>query len=370
MVLKNLTLTNFRNLAKVNLEFSPVTVLLGKNAQGKSNILEGAYFLATTKSPRAERDSQLIKQGEEFARIEGSVSECQSVGASENSDMQTPRNADILKLEIAMQRREGMEGVEKRVKVNGVAKRVTDYLGNLVAVHFAPEDLNLVTGSPALRRWHVDLTLAQVDRRYKNALTQYHQALVSRNRILKNIKEGTAKLNELDYWTNLIVESGEVVSEKRRSFFKSLNEEAITLNNLGDLRFTYEESEISAQRIREYLSREVAAATSLIGPHRDDFIFKQSGHDLAYFGSRGQQRIAVLALKLSELKFMQTITGIKPLLILDDVFSELDEAARDFVAEVISDQQVILSAVEKEHIPEKLKEGAKIIRVEKGKIIS
>lgn len=363
MVLKQLTLTNFRNLPKVDLELAPVTLLLGKNAQGKSNILESVYFLATTKSPRAERDIQLIKEGEEFCRVEGEIWDKGQVLSITGEEKE-----EITRLEIAMQRREGVEGVEKRVKVNGVAKRVMDYIGNLAAIHFAPEDLNLVTGSPALRRWHIDLTLAQVDRQYKRVLTEYHQALVARNRILKNIKEGMAKLSELDFWTNSIVESGQVVTEKRRNFFKSLNEEVSPLGDLGQFRFTYQESEISAFRIKEYLSREVAAATSLIGPHRDDFIFKLEGRDLAYFGSRGQQRTAVLELKLAELRFIQKTEGVRSVLLLDDVFSELDEAHREYIVEVVAGEQVILSAVEKSQVPDKLLKSAKIIRVEKGEI--
>lgn len=391
MVLKQLTLTNFRNLPKVDLELAPVTLLLGKNAQGKSNILESVYFLATTKSPRAERDIQLIKEGEEFCRVEGEVFDDgrstmegrilkMEDGDIENINLQSSTlkkpsstvhhlsSINLTKLEIFMQRREGVEGVEKRVKVNGVAKRVMDYIGNLAAIHFAPEDLNLVTGSPALRRWHIDLTLAQVDRQYKRVLTEYHQALVARNRILKNIKEGMAKLSELDFWTNSIVESGQVVTEKRRNFFKSLNEEVSPLGDLGQFRFTYQESEISAFRIKEYLSREVAAATSLIGPHRDDFIFKLEGRDLAYFGSRGQQRTAVLELKLAELRFIQKTEGVRSVLLLDDVFSELDEAHREYIVEVVAGEQVILSAVEKSQVPDKLLKSAKIIRVEKGEI--
>lgn len=353
MVLRTLQLTHFRNFTKVTLELPQVTILMGKNAQGKTNLLESIYFLATTKSPRAERDSQLIKQGETFVRVEGEVGEG--------------------KLEIAMEKRnhpEGLEnnGVEKRVKVNGIPRRVTDYIGNLVVIYFSPEDINLVTGPPALRRWHIDLTLAQIDREYKTALNTYHNALVSRNRILKRIKEGLAKLNELDYWTEQMMESGNLITKKRGEFFQSLNEELATLTGLENLRFVYESSEISAQRLREYLSREIAAAASLIGPHRDDFTFYRDAQALAYFGSRGEQRTAVLELKLAELKFIQKTTGEEPVLLLDDIFSELDTLHRDYVVSAISGPQVVLSVVETEQIPEEFLKSAKVIRVEKGQV--
>lgn len=370
MVLKNLHLTHFRNFSNVDLNFPRATILIGKNAQGKTNLLESIYFLATTKSARAERDSQLIKQGESFLRVEGEVGESSELRVK-NEEL---REKEVTKLEIAMEKRnypggEEINGVEKRVKVNGVRRRVTDYLGNLVVVYFSPEDINLVTGPPALRRWHIDLTLAPVDKEYKTALNTYHSALVAKNRILKRIKEGLAKLNELDFWTEQLVESGQIITRKRRDFFQNLNNEVSSLQGLAGLIFVYESSEISDARTREYLSREIAAATSLIGPHRDDFIFKREGQDLAYFGSRGEQRTAVLELKLAELKFIQKTTGSEPMLLLDDVFSELDVLHRDYIVSAIVGPQVVISVVETDQIPSMLLKEAKMIKVEKGKIL-
>lgn len=355
MFLKNLKLTNFRNFSKVDLDFGPVTLFVGNNAQGKSNLLESIYFLATTKSPRADKDIQLIKEGEEFVRIEGEMGD--------------------MKLEIVMQKRVGQQTMDKRVKVNGVPRRVTDYIGNLVVVHFSPEDINLVTGPPALRRWHIDLTLAQIDKEYKNALNEYHTALISRNKILKGIKEGTSKVAELDFWSGKMIENGAVISGKRRNLFEFLNTH-ITSDDLGHFRFVYQENNISEERLREYLAREIAASSSLIGPHRDDFTFKLDGKDLEYFGSRGEQRTAVLELKLGELKFFSEVKKTLPLLLLDDVFSELDEVHRDFITSVISNQsfglaqggQAVLSAVEEAQVPKKLLKEAKVVKVQKGKL--
>lgn len=347
MFIKNLKLTNFRNFANLDLNFDRLTLLVGDNAQGKSNLLESIYFLATTKSPRAEKDIELLKESEGFTRVEGEMEE-------------------DTKLEIGMQKRqEGLEGLEKKVKVNGIPRRTLDYIGNLIVIYFSPEDINLVTGPPSLRRWHIDLTLAQVDREYKNALTSYHGAILSKNRLLKKIREGEAKVSELEYWTKSALESGKVVSDKRRNFFEAVNREV----NHKEFGFTYHESVFSAERLEKYLPREIAAAASLIGPHRDDFAFTLNSKNLAHFGSRGEQRTAVLQLKMSELKFIKGLKGVMPILLLDDVFSELDDKHRHFVTSVINGQQTILSAVEETQVPKEFLSLVKIVRVKKGTIV-
>lgn len=360
MFLQKLKLTSFRNFSVAELEFPQLTLFLGNNAQGKSNLLESIYFLATTKSIKADPDIELIKQGESFARVEGEVGEkVQNEG---------------IKLEIVMQKKEDFVGLEKRVKVNGVARRTVDYLGNLVVVYFSPEDINLVSGPPALRRWHIDLVLSQVDRKYKKAISGYSAALVARNRLLKKIKEGTARLNELDFWTESVLEAGAVVSRMRRDFFRRLNEIVGGLDGknevFGVLKFAYEESILTPERLSEFQPREIAAGMSLIGPQRDDFTFLFNGHNLAHFGSRGEQRIAVLDLKLAELNFIHQAYQVRPVLLLDDVFSELDIGHRQYVASVVSNQQTVLSAVEESQVPEGILKSAKIIRVEKGGLIS
>lgn len=346
MFLKKIKLSNFRNYSKFDIDFDQVTLLIGSNAQGKSNLLEAIYFLATTKSPRVEKDSQLIKDGENFTTVAGEVE-----GA---------------KLDIGMHTQDGV--FVKRVKVNGIPKRVVDYIGNLVVVMFSPEDINLVAGPPALRRWHIDLTLAQIDRDYKRALTEYSEVIVSRNRILKKMREeaGLSGSYELDFWDKKALETGTIVSLKRQELFDFINQAEASLSKFS---FEYLPSLLSTERSREYLPREIAAATSLIGPHRDDFIFKLYGKDLAVFGSRGEARTAVLDLKLTELEYINQIKKTRPVLLLDDIFSELDEQHRLYVVSVINRQQTILSAVETENIPKDFLKSVKVIRVDMGKIV-
>lgn len=349
MFLKNINLTNFRNFSKLNLEFNDVTLLIGNNAQGKSNLLESIYFLATTKSLRVEKDSQLIKEGEDYTIVSGKVAD----------------KDESIDLEIAMQLKE--EAILKRIKVNGIPRRGIDYIGHLIAVLFSPEDINLVAGPPALRRWHIDMSLAQVDRVYKQSLTTYHEVILARNKILKRIKEGMAKNDELDFWTQKALESGKIVSEKRAQFFDFLN---TAEKNLGAFEYEYQPNVISEDRLIVYRSREIAAAASLIGPHRDDFIFKLHDQDLAIFGSRGEARSAVLDLKLTELEYFHQLAGSQPILLLDDVFAELDDVHRRHVISVVSKQQTIITAVANETIPEGFLKTVKVFKIENRSAIN
>ncbi|OGE18764.1 hypothetical protein A2871_01990 [Candidatus Daviesbacteria bacterium RIFCSPHIGHO2_01_FULL_41_23] len=389
MFLKKINLTNFRNYSNLELEFdNRPTVLVGNNAAGKSNILEAVYLLSTTKSLRVETEDELIKEGQDFTKVEGFL---ESNGETELLviiNKQSLRSDDLKPNKEVLFR--------KKVLVNGVPRRVTDFIGNLPAVIFYPSDINLVTGSPSLRRWHLDLGLAQVDPVYKKALTAYEQFLTARNRVLKRIREGYGKKDELTYWTDGLLSQGKLISQKREGFFEFVN----TLDKpLGEFMFEYKPSAVTVERLTETNGREVAAAATLVGPHRDDFRIilddyviarskatKQSnseiaalpsvvrndgggGRDMAHYGSRGEQRTATLAFKLAQLEYMTKILGKRPILLLDDVFSELDASHRAHVVEIVSKQQTIIATVELENIPQEFLDSARILRVEDGKIV-
>ena len=422
MFLKKLNLLNFRNYSNLSLEFDlRPTILLGNNAVGKSNLLEAIYFLSTTKSARVDNEMELIKEEVDFCRVEGKISE--HPGSANISDtpgvstfhlgggVEDPSRSHLPGehtgserkfegeiLEITLQNSNGQ--FSKRVKVNGVPRRVVDFVGNLPAVIFYPSDINMVTGSPALRRWHLDLALAQVDPEYKRSLTLYEQILTARNRVLKRIKMGEGGLDELTYWTDELLKDGQVVAEKRKAFFEFI----FTLEKpLGNFEFKYAESVLTPERLDQYSSREIAAAATLIGPHRDDFdivILSETkdlsrmrdssetsgirstswteiprsarndrGRNLRHFGSRGEQRTATLAFKLAQLEYMAKVLGKRPILLLDDIFSELDLMHRAHVVEVVGKQQTIIATVELENIPKKFLDEARILKVEDGKII-
>lgn len=351
MFLKKLKLINFRNYAFLDLNFDDkTTVLIGNNAVGKSNLLEAIYLLSVTKSQRVETEDELIKKGEDFTRIEGSLA-----------------NQDQTGLAIIINRLNEKIVFKKRLLVNRIPRRVVDFIGHLPAVIFYPADINMVTGSPSLRRWYLDLGLAQIDHDYKKALTAYEQLLIARNRVLKSIREGKGRLDELDYWTQESLEHSKIISEKRLSFFAFINK---LEKPLGDFKFEYKASKVTWEKLNQGKDREIAAATTLIGPHRDDFMFFLEDRNLAHFGSRGEQRIGTLAFKLTQLEYMAKVLGTRPLLLLDDVFSELDVSHRASVVDIVSKQQTIIATVELENIPQEFLDSARIIKVENGTVIS
>ncbi|MBI2039564.1 DNA replication/repair protein RecF [Candidatus Microgenomates bacterium] len=351
MFLKSLNLTNFRNYPNLSLDFDQrPTILVGNNAAGKSNLLEAIYLLSITKSLRVENEDELIKEGEKFCRAEAFLTDPPAGGDTEL---------------LVILNRSGEVNFRKKVLVNGISRRVLDFIGNLPAVIFYPSDINMVTGPPSLRRWHLDLALAQVDSDYKKALTAYEQFLVARNRVLKRIREGKSRVDELDYWTKELVDKGKVISDKRQVFFEFIDG---LEKPLGEFTFEYKPSIVSMEKLMETNGREVAAAQTLIGPHRDDFAILLDGRNLAHYGSRGEQRTATLAFKLSQLEYMAKILGKRPILLLDDIFSELDSKHRAHVVEIVGKQQTIIATVELENIPKSFLDSARILRVENGKI--
>jgi len=349
MFLKILKLKNFRNYNELTFNFnSQITILIGDNAQGKTNLLESIYFLATSKSTKAERDSELVKNDQTFLNVQGEIE---------------VKKDDRVELEIAMECTETSQ--KKRVKVNGVPRRLVDYTGNLAVVLFQPEDINLVTGSPSLRRYFIDQTLSQVDREYKRTIGQYEQIVTRKNRILKLIRENLASVDQLLYWLEQQVQFGEIISRKRIELFKFLNSHK---QRFGHNTFVYNPNEVTKDRLLEYQEREIASASSLVGPHRDDFVFFQDQKDLSKYGSRGEQRTAVVNLKLAEVEFIEQKLNSKPLLLLDDIFSELDTAHRQHVVELSQLQQTIIATVEfDQYLRDQFKEF-QIVEVEKGTV--
>lgn len=312
-MLNNLVLQNFRNYSKKSFEFGEgTTLIVGPNAVGKTNILEAIYILATGKSFRAENEKELVKEGQSVAKVEADG------------------------LEILWDSRDRFS---KLYRINGVGKRMVDFVGNLRAVLFSPQDIEIVADSPSTRRKYLDSILNLVYRDYRVAGRIYERAIRQRNRLLRRIREENLDRGQLLYWDQLLINNGRVIHDRRREY----------LNFLG---FPYDHSVISAQRLGKYASEEVAAATTLVGPQRDDFTVIKNGKNLHAFGSRGEQRLAVFDIKLRELAYVEKITGEKPTLLLDDIFSELDHANRHRILEVIPKQQTIMTTTDL-HLVEK-----------------
>jgi len=346
MSISKLRLNSFRNFRTKLLEFSPkITVIVGPNASGKTNILESIFVLATGKSFRARVEEEMVNYAADIARAKGRVAS----------------DGNLIDLEAVLTRglidigKSAPEKIaRKKLLVNGVSKRLVDFAGNLKVTLFGPWDLDLVTESPSLRRKFLDTVLSQVDREYRRASLSYEKGLRQRNRLLLRIREEGLSRSQLLFWDKLLVKNGDYISSARGEFIQFIN--STKALNEEKLELFYDRSAISEARLEQYAEEEVAAATTLVGPHRDDFIFKREARDMARFGSRGEQRMGVLWLKLAELSFIEEKSGERPTLLLDDIFSELDHKHRKIVMKVSEKQQTIITTADPHFI-----EGFKVV---------
>lgn len=306
-MISKLGLQNFRNYTQKEFEFGNKTLIVGENGVGKTNILEAIYLLATGKSFRADRDSEIIKYDCQFAIVK----------------------SDGLQITITDR---------KKFEVNGVSRRQMDFVGKLRSVLFAPQDMELVTGSPSHRRKYLDFVICQKDREYRRCLLSFEKGLRQRNKLLSMIREGLANRSQLYFWDKLLIKNGDYITLKRGEYLQSL---------VGDYTTFYDKSIITEERLKQYEVEEVAAATTLVGPHRDDFVINFSNKDISKYGSRGEQRMAILWLKQGEIKFL----GDDPILLLDDIFSELDHKHRELVSNLVRNYpgQVIATTAD-EHL--------------------
>jgi len=338
MFLKNLSLQNFRNYSKSEFSFSKdTTLVVGPNTAGKTNLIEAIFFLSTGKSFRTDKDEQAIRFGEEVSRISAEVN-----------------NSILLEVVIASGAM-GRGANQKRYMVNGVGKKRIDFIGNLLVVLFSPLDLDMVIGSPTLRRNFLNNVLETVDIEYRRSLLEFTKALRQRNALLDRVREtGIRDEKQFEYWDNILIKTGEVITQKREELISFFNS---SQKDIFDFAVIYDKSLISKARLLQYKSAELGAGVTLVGPHRDDFsvdMFNnntKSTHDVKFFGSRGQQRLAVLQLKLFELEFVEKKLFVRPILLLDDIFSELDKEHIKLVLEMIGKQQTIITTAHKEFIP-------------------
>jgi len=354
-MLKSIFLQNFRSYKKQEFSFEETTLILGPNTSGKTNLIEAIYLLSTGKSFRTEKDIQMLKFNEEVGRVKGAAQRALPGG-----------DLDNIELEVIITNGRVGDGRSqyKKFLVNGVSKRRVDFAGNLLSVLFSPQDLDIIIDSPSLRRNFLDEVLEQVDRSYRLALLTYSKSLRQRNALLEVAREtGLRNPKQFEYWDNLVIVNGQIITKKREEFIDSANSAA---KEIFDFLITYDKSVISKERLLQYENEEIASGVTLVGPHRDDFsvsMFNSSKtvHDVKFFGSRGQQRLAILQLKVLELLFIEKTLGERPILILDDIFSELDEEHINLIFDQIGKQQTILSTTHKEFIPKKMLKLMKVI---------
>lgn len=347
-MLSAINLQNFRSYKKTSFEFDLSTIIIGPNTSGKSNLIESIFLISSGKSFRADRDAEMVKFEEELGRVKAKV--------------------DDLELEVLVTVGEvaGVRTQFKRFFVNGVAKRRADFVGNLPSVLFSPQDLEIIIGGPGLRRDFLDNVLEQTDRDYRIALLGYSKALKQRNALLDMVKDGLPRNPEqFEYWDSLVIRNGSVLTKKREELINWLNS---SKKDILDVRVEYDKSLISKERLLQYYDAEGASGVTLVGPHRDDFfVFIDKNRELKSFGSRGQQRLGILQLKILELEYIREKTEKEPLLLLDDVFSELDEGHINLILDKIGGQQTIITTTHEEFIPAKVKRHMKVIELGNGK---
>lgn len=347
MLLTKLRYANFRNLVDGDIDFSPaITVLKGRNAQGKTNILEAIYLLALTKSFRGRTTLEAIKWGANYFRLEGLLSFAYSPAA----DSSQPRKTRLMEVYYE---REPLK--RSRFAVDKLSLKARDYVGGFRVVTFVPDDVEVLSGSPGHRRRYLDILLAQADRDYLCAWSDYRQTLKSRNSLLVRIASGKADRDELAFWDQKLVEFGRPLMTKRRAaldWFAArfpLFLETIA-GQTGAVKIKYLPSLPPDRDGLEYLAGhqegDIVQRATRKGPHRDNFMILAEGRDLGECGSRGEIRSALLALKMCELQFMEEIGGQKPLLLLDDVFSELDTIRQKALLRMIAPYQTVISSTD------------------------
>ncbi len=403
-----LSLTNFRNYGRLELTLEPgPTLFYGANAQGKTNLLEAVYYLATTRSPHADLDQQLLNWEAlhpDEPIIAGKVIAHIEIGAEKRH----------LEMRLIKEQQAGREAFRRQALVNRRKTRLMDLLGNLRVVMFIPEDVQIISGPPAIRRRYLDITLCQTDREYCRTLSNYNKVLEQRNALLRQIAESGQGQDVLPVFTDNLVQLGSLVFARRARFLKELANEARQLHyeQLTDgqetLRLQYlprlqekghnridddrlEESirngewlselgEGGAEQLRqvevrfrdllaEMQAADIAAGSTQVGPHRDDWRFWVSGRNLGSYGSRGQQRTAILALKLAEIRWMTQQTGETPILLLDEVVAELDERRRALLLETVQQaSQALLTATDPAMLTTEFLNLATTMKVEAGRV--
>ncbi len=369
MQIKELKLKNFRNYSSDKILVEPnITVLEGKNAMGKTNILEAIALLSTTKSPRASKDEQLIQNEHQTAHLSCDYSE----------------HNKVKNLSVVIDKSSGR--IKKLWRLQKVPKRPSDVVGTILSVLFKPDDLNLLTTSPGERRSYLDLILSRVNPGYLKDLSRLKAILRQRQAALELLRENNNPAIEV--LNTQLCELGAKISFTRLSLLKDL--EPIFLTSLKNISKTttgklklinncledstpqteLEFKQAYLQKINELKNIEIKAARNLVGPQREDLEIYLNNNLLKDFGSRGEWRTGVLALKRSEMIYLKNKTGRQPILLLDDVTSELDDERQNTLVNWVEEQQTILTTINIEQLPIEIRKKATIYKIENGKILS
>lgn len=357
MYISSVELKNYRNYEYASIPFKDgINILFGDNAQGKTNILESLYVCATTKSHRGSRDKELIQFGYEEAHIR----------------MMVNKKGIDHRIDMHLKKQKG-----KGAAIDGMmVKKSSELLGMIHMILFSPEDLSIIKNGPGERRRFMDLELCQLDRIYMNHLSNYNKILNQRNSLLKQISFSRDLVETLDIWDEQMVKYGVEIIKIREEFIKEMNEiisvihekltggrEHLVLDYEPSLRTDNYQDVLVSKRERDIRQMSTGA-----GPHRDDISFLVDGMDIRKYGSQGQQRTAALSLKLAEIKLVERMIKDKPILLLDDVLSELDGNRKNYLMESISDIQTIITCTGLDEFVEGRLAIDQVYQVKNGKV--
>lgn len=375
MPVQTLSLSDFRSYDHLELSLGPGPhVVVGRNAAGKTNLIEAIFVLSSARSHRASADVEMVRWGSEFARTAARV---EAAGRIEEPEV-------VIHARGAGNTLAASGGARKRIRINGVNRRASALHAIMRTVLFAPEDMLLVVGPPSLRRGLLDALVAQREVTAGAVMSTYARALTQRNSLLRRIREEVAARDELVYWDSVICDDGGRILDWRSETMAALarpleaahreiapREPRLTMRYVSNVLPGPGEDHASAlrRRLRETADKEIWNGATLVGPHRDDFVFESEGRGLALFASRGQQRTAILALKLAELDLLTELDARPPLLLLDDVFSELDQERRaHLVRRIGSLPQAIVTTTTAEDLDPALVAASSVWEVQPGSV--
>ncbi|MCT1577201.1 DNA replication/repair protein RecF [Oceanobacillus kimchii] len=366
MHIEKLELTNYRNYDQLEIAFDDqINVIIGENAQGKTNLMEAIYVLSFARSHRTPREKELIQWDKDYAKIEGRI---------------TKRNQSV-PLQISITSK------GKKAKVNHLEQhRLSDYIGSVNVVMFAPEDLTIVKGAPQIRRRFMDMELGQIQPTYIYHLAQYQKVLKQRNHLLKQLqRKPNSDTTMLEVLTDQLIEHASILLERRFIYLELLRKWAEPIHRgisreLEQLEIQYSPTiEVSEEANKEKIGniyqmkfsdvkqKEIERGTTLVGPHRDDLIFYVNGKDVQTYGSQGQQRTTALSIKLAEIELIYQEVGEYPILLLDDVLSELDDYRQSHLLNTIQGKvQTFVSTTSVEGIHHETLQQAELFRVTNG----
>lgn len=357
MKIQTIKIKGFRNLKGIDLDFEeavPIHAFVGSNGQGKTNILEAIYLCSLSKSFRTRTNADLVGFGEEFSSVK--------------------IEAGGEKLEVIVT----AKPVQKALKINGVKKSAPDFIGNLKSVFFSPDDLAYMSYAPKLRRRYLDVLLSQLNQDYLSRLMEYNEACRQRNSLLKSISEGKSGADELEFWDEKLSQLGAFIADIRGGLIDELQKlvgrhYGKISNADSEIKIIYE-SDIRGVLPREMKElyknsrkRDISICQTKLGPHRDDLKFLLDDRDMTFFASRGEWRSLVLALKFAEIDLIKIRTGDEPILLLDDVFSELDADRQKYLFNATGKSQTFLTTTHVEFL-EGLPKNARVYRVLQGAI--